>query len=363
MFAKGLEGVVAAQTAISQVDGKQGKLLYRGHEAGALARKNSFEEVAYLLLNRELPSSAQLDAFSYELRENRALPAPTKDMLLTLPKELKLMDVLRTCVSSLIPQANWPPTKEEAIHLIAVFPTIIATWTRYTNDQKPVEPDKTLDHVTNYLYMLSGEQPSNAHRSALTAYLILTMEHGMNASTFAARVVSSTESDLPSAICGALGAMKGPLHGGAPTGVLQLLSDVQSKDASGIEKSLREKLMRGEKLMGFGHRVYKTTDPRANALRDVLISTGAEDQTLAQAVELEKIATRLLAEYKPDRALHVNVEYYAAAVMNALSFKSAWFTPTFCVSRIVGWSAHVLEQSEDNRIFRPEQEYVGVEER
>ncbi|TSB47561.1 citrate synthase/methylcitrate synthase [Alkalicoccobacillus porphyridii] len=362
MFSKGLEGVVAAHTAISHVDGNKGKLLYRGYDAGELARTKSFEEVAYLLLNGELPSNQQLETFTFELVKKRKLLSALDNVITSLPKELEIMDVLRTCISCLNPQTNWPPTKEEAIHLIALFPTIIAAWIRYENGEKPIKPDQTLGHVENYLYMINGEIPTNAHSSALTAYLILTMEHGMNASTFAARVVSSTESDLPSAICGALGAMKGPLHGGAPTGVLQLLDDVTSH-AEGPEKLLRQKLERGEKLMGFGHRVYKTTDPRASALRDVLSSSGGEDHTLSKAVEVEKTATLLLAEYKPGRALHVNVEYYAATVMDALSFKSEWFTPTFCVSRVVGWCAHVLEQAEDNRIFRPDQEYIGVRER
>ncbi|MCM2676280.1 citrate synthase/methylcitrate synthase [Shouchella plakortidis] len=359
MHAKGLEGIVVAETSISDVDGKKGELLYRGYDAGNLAQMQSFEEVAYLLLNGGLPNQSELEAFIFALKEKRTLPTEVQHLLRSLPKELMIMDVLRSCISSLNPKATWPPTKEEAIQLIALFPTIIASWIRHSAGKVPLEPDHSLNHVQNYLYMMSGNQPEAAHVSALTSYLILTMEHGMNASTFAARVVSSTESDLPSAICGALGTMKGPLHGGAPTGVLQLLSDVQS-DTKSPEEIVREKLQRGEKLMGFGHRVYKTTDPRAIALRHVLKSTGGADQVLSNAVDIEQLITQLLAEYKPGRNLHVNVEYYAAAVMDAIAFKPDWFTPTFCVSRIVGWCTHVIEQSEDNRIFRPQQEYVGT---
>ncbi|MEK4566806.1 citrate synthase/methylcitrate synthase [Alkalihalobacillus sp. FSL R5-0424] len=358
MLKRGLEGVIVAETAIGDVDGQKGHLLYRGYNAADLAETKSFEEVAFLLLNGELPTSEEHKEFETGLIEKRSLPKSIQTLMHSLPLSLSIMDVLRTCVSSLNSTATWPPTKAEAIQLIALFPTIIATWVRHTKGEDLPPTDPTLNHVDHYFYLLTGRKPEPAQSAALTAYLVLTMEHGMNASTFAARVVSSTESDLLSAICGALGAMKGPLHGGAPTGVLQLLKDVQTSSDE-PERVLRKKLDAGEKLMGFGHRVYKTYDPRAVALRNVLQKSGDDHRALQDAVTLEALITQLLAEYKPGRKLHVNVEYYAAAVMDALQLDSNWFTPTFCVSRIVGWSAHVLEQSVDNRIFRPSQEYTG----
>ncbi|MFK3936891.1 citrate synthase/methylcitrate synthase [Alkalihalobacillus sp. NPDC078783] len=358
MLKRGLEGVIVAETAIGDVDGQKGQLLYRGYNAAELAETRCFEEVAFLLIYGELPTSKELNEFEEELKEKRILPKSMETLIQSLPVSLSIMDALRTCVSCLNSKATWPPTKAEAIQLIAIFPTIIASWVRHSKGKALLNPDSTLNHVDHYFYLLTGSKPEPAQSAALTAYLVLTMEHGMNASTFAARVVSSTESDLPSAICGALGAMKGPLHGGAPTGVLQLLKDVQTAPDD-PESVLRTKLAAGEKLMGFGHRVYKTYDPRAIALRHVLQKSGGDHKALQDAVTLEALITQLLAEYKPGRKLHVNVEYYAAAVMDALQLDPQWFTPTFCVSRIVGWSAHVLEQSADNRIFRPSQEYVG----
>lgn len=358
MFARGLEGVVVTKTTISDVDGSKGTLFYRGYDAGQLARTATFEKVAFLLLMGKIPTTVEENQFSTQLKNNRILPTHVKTFMQSLPKDLRIMDVLRTCISSIDAHAQWPPTIKEATRLIALLPTIICTWVQFVDGNEPLDPKPELGHVTNYIYMLTGNEPKPAHIAALNAYLILTMEHGMNASTFAGRVVASTESDLPSAVCAALGAMKGPLHGGAPTGVLRLLEEVQTNTTS-AEEFLRAKIRRGEKLMGFGHRVYKITDPRAIALRDVLKTSVNSDQLLIDAIAIEETTTRLLEEYKPGRSLHVNVEYYAAAVMHALKFDPEWFTPTFCVSRIVGWSSHLLEQAEDNRIFRPEQEYVG----
>ncbi|WP_078394990.1 citrate synthase/methylcitrate synthase [Shouchella patagoniensis] len=358
MFVRGLEGVVVTKTTISDVDGSKGILLYRGYDTGELARTATFEEVAFLLLMGKIPTTAEKNQFSTDLKNNRILPTHVKTFIQALPKDLGVMEVLRTCISSIDAHAQWPPTIKEATRLIALFPTIISTWVQLVDGNEPLEPKPELDHVANYIYMLTGNEAKPAQIAALNAYLILTMEHGMNASTFAGRVVASTESDLPSAICAALGAMKGPLHGGAPTGVLRLLEEIQTNTTS-LEEFLRAKIRRGEKLMGFGHRVYKVTDPRAIALRDVLKTSGNSDQHLINATAIEETATRLLEEYKPGRSLHVNVEYYAAAVMDALKFDPEWFTPTFCVSRIVGWSSHLLEQAENNRLFRPEQEYIG----
>ena len=358
LYAKGLENVVVAKTTISAIDGEQGTLLYRGYQAEELAKSADFENVAYLLLNGQRPTEAEKDDFSTALKTMRPLPDDLKKLLAALPKDLSMMDALRTLISSYTGKEGWPPQQQEAMRLVAIVPTIVAAWANRSCGKDAIEPDPSLNHVANYLYMLTGEKPHAAHIRALSAYLILTAEHGMNASTFAARVIASTEADLRSAICGALGALKGRLHGGAPTGVLEPFSDIQTADTSS-ETLLREKLERGERLMGFGHRVYKTTDPRANALREVLKSLNNQETFLSEAVAIEQLATQLLAEYKPGRQLHANVEYYAAAIMEALRLKPEWFTPTFCVSRVVGWCSHVIEQSQDNRIMRPQQQYYG----
>ncbi len=205
--------------------------------------------------------------------------------------------------------------------------------------------------------MLTGELPSFTHVKALEAYMILTMEHGMNASTFTSRVVSSTESDMVSAVTGAIGAMKGPLHGGAPTGVIDMLNEIKEKENA--ERWIRRKLEKKEYLMGFGHRVYKTRDPRAEVLSTICQRIGQDDAWLNLAGYVEKMAILLLNEYKPGRKLYTNVEFYAAAVMKALNMSPDLFTPTFTVSRMVGWAAHVIEQSLDNTIFRPEAKYIG----
>ncbi|GAK04296.1 citrate synthase [Geomicrobium sp. JCM 19037] len=352
---KGLEGIVVAETMISDVDGKQGTLLYRGIPVGELATERSFEDVVYLLWNGDLPSKQESAAFSEQLKAAREIPEYAITIIEQMPKVSTTMEVLRTVVSSM--SSTWPPTIEDQIKFAACFPTIIAYTHRDKQELPRIRPNAHLNHVENYMYMLTGERPVATQADALTAYLILTMEHGMNASTFAARVVASTESTLTSAITGALGAMSGPLHGGAPTEVLQLIADVQNGES--IEEVLRNKLENGEKLMGFGHRVYKTSDPRAEALKRLLARLQDDDDALAQAVQIEQKATELLHTYKPGRDLHVNVEFYAAALMDTLAIDHDLLTPTFCVSRITGWCAHVQEQAQNNRIFRPDQKYIG----
>ncbi|MCK9905554.1 citrate synthase/methylcitrate synthase, partial [Frankia sp. Cpl3] len=226
------------------------------------------------------------------------------------------------------------------------------------NGKEPLAPNADLDHTANYLYMLKGEVPKDAHVRALDAYLILTQEHGMNASTFAARVVSSTRSDLVSAITAAIGALKGPLHGGAPSEVTEMIEAIGTKENA--EPWMRKKLESGERLMGFGHRVYKTIDPRATALSGVASELSANDPWFDLATHVEKVGMELLKEFKPDRKLHTNVEFFAAAVMRAVGLDDSIFTPTFAVSRVVGWSAHVLEQAANNRIIRPQSNYTGI---
>lgn len=358
MMQKGLKGIVAAETAISHIDGTEGKLIYRGYEIGDLTSRFSFEEVAHLLWFGKLPNDEQLQNLKSELIRNRELPLHIKNILDHLPKDMNLMSVIRTAISSEgVSSYGWKPTVSQAIRLTSLVPTVICYWTRLLNGKPFVEASTELSHVENYLYMLTGDIPSKAHTLALETYMILTLEHGMNASTFSARVTASTESDMVSAATSAIGTMKGPLHGGAPSAVIDLLDEIRK--AGSAEQVIRGKLENGEKLMGFGHRVYKTHDPRAVALKGKLLELVGEDEWLDLALEVEKTAITLLQEYKPGRALYTNVEFYAAAIMKAIELNPALFTPTFTASRMVGWTAHILEQSEDNTIYRPQSVYTG----
>ncbi|GAA0362986.1 citrate synthase/methylcitrate synthase [Bacillus horti] len=354
----GLEGVVAADTAISLVDGDKGHLVLRGYWAKELALKHAFEEVAHLIWRGSLPSDDQFNQLKKKLANERDLPEYTINILKQLPEQMDMMSVLRALVGTFVLEgARWPPTLDQAVAITAKIPTIIAYRHRLIQGKALVAPKANLSHIENYLYMLSGEAPQPAHVQALEAYSILTMEHGMNASTFTARVISSTESDIVSAISGAIGAMKGPLHGGAPSGVIEMLEEIGNKEQ--VEAWIRGALERGERLMGFGHRVYKTHDPRSLALKEMIGSLEGQDEWLDLAYEVEKQAVELLEEFKPGRRLYTNVEFYAAAIMRAVQLPEQLFSPTFTLSRTVGWTAHVLEQAENNRIFRPQSTYIG----
>jgi citrate synthase len=355
----GLEGVVAAETEISEVDGEKGRLIYRGHWAKELAVNNSFEEVAHLLWFGQLPTPNQLAELKSRLRIHRQLPRHLAAVIDALPTEMSMMSVVRTAVSTLGDERfDWPPTSEQAISVTAILPTIVAYRHHSLNGTRCPEPDDELDHTANYLYMLNGRRPTQAQIAGLNAYLVLTMEHGMNASTFAARVVSSTQSDLVSAVCAAIGAMKGPLHGGAPSEVVAMLEAIGKKECA--ESWLRNELEQGRRLMGFGHRVYKTLDPRAEALRIIAQNLAEDDPWFDMAIEVEQIALALLQEYKPGRNLFTNVEFFAAAVLKAIELPASLFTPTFTIARAVGWTAHIIEQSEHNRIIRPQSKYIGL---
>ncbi|WP_027963746.1 citrate synthase/methylcitrate synthase [Halalkalibacillus halophilus] len=355
---KGLTKVVAAETNISHIDGNEGILIYRGYSAKDLAIQYDFESVCYLLWYGKIPTEEEYESLNQTFKKNRELPDHVRDIIEHLPRNVDMMSVIRTSLSALGDETiQWPPTKEQAIKLTALVPTIIATRFRKLNGLEPVVPNEELGHVANYLYMLNGEKPMKAHVKALNAYTVLTMEHGMNASTFAARVIASTESEMVSAITGAVGAMKGPLHGGAPTEVTEMLNEIGSKENA--KPWLRDRLESGKKLMGFGHRVYKTQDPRAEALKEVTRNLTVDDHWLDLANYVEDLAIELLEEYKPGRKLYTNVEFYAAAVLRAVEMPSELFTPTFTASRVVGWTANVIEQAEDNRIYRPQSKYVG----
>jgi citrate synthase len=357
-IAKGLRGVAVAETSLSLIDGEQGRLIYRGYDARRLARAHSFEAVAHLLWVGRLAEGAEAEAFAGRLAAERSLPDWIIRVIEALPADMDMMSALRTAVSALGTRAfTYPPTAEQALMLAAKVPTMIAHRWRRLHGQAPVAPRPDLGHAANYLYMLTGTVPSPAQVGALDAYLILTAEHGMNASTFSGRVTASTEADLVSAVTTAIGTMKGPLHGGAPSHVDDMLEEIGGRENA--EAYLRGKLGRGERIMGFGHRVYKTRDPRAEALSAVARQLSGGDERLDLATYVEDLVVRLLEEYKPGRRLYANVEFWAAAVLKCVAMPTELYTPTFSVARVVGWTAHILEQAADNQLIRPDARYVG----
>ncbi|MBA2277200.1 MAG: citrate/2-methylcitrate synthase [Chloroflexia bacterium] len=356
----GLEGVVAASTALSHVYGDEGKLVYRGYDIHELAGKASFEEVAYLLWIGHLPTQAELDEFTGKLGQNRTLPDAVVTALRALPANTPPMDALRTGVSMLgatmTDLFDEVPDQDEAVALAARFPAILAAFHRLRQGEEPIAGRPDLNTAQNYLYQLFGTEPEERHWQPLETYLVLLADHGLNASTFAARVIASTESDLCSAITGAIGALKGPLHGGAPSKVLDMLNEIGSVD--NVERWLTDALDRGDRLMGFGHRVYKAEDPRAEILRG-MAERASDPDFFALSKTTEDRALALLDERKPGRKLYTNVEFYSAAVLAAVGLPGDMFTATFAVSRSVGWTAHVLEQLDNNRLIRPQSQFAG----
>jgi citrate synthase len=336
----GLEGIVAAETALSLVDGERGELIIAGYRVGDLAPNASFEEVVRLLCG-DLPAGSV-----------HALVPGT---------QLAAMDSLRASVAA-IPSTG--DDARDAATLIASFPAIVAANARVQRGLDPLPPRDDLGHVANYLYMIDGVAPSAARVRALETYLNTVVDHGLNASTFTARVIASTGSDLVSAVTGAIGALKGPLHGGAPGPALETVFEIG--DVSRAETVLRRKLEAGERLMGFGHRVYKVRDPRADVLATAAEQLFREDgdrklYDLARGVE--GVALRLLEEYKPGRALKTNVEFYTALLLHGVGLDVSLFTPTFAIGRVVGWIAHAMEQRRANRLIRPQSAYVGPKPR
>jgi citrate synthase len=360
MINSGLEGIVAAQTNLSLVDGERGELIIAGFPVAELAANATFEETAWLLWNGALPDASQLAAFRAELASRRSLPHETVELLSACAqRHLDPMDALRIAAGTVTLAGGQEPSVEAAT-LLAQFPTIAASYWRLLHDQEPIAPDASLSHAANYLYMLSGVEPSAERVRGLETYLSTVVDHGLNASTFTARVITSTGSDLVSAIAGAVGALKGPLHGGAPGPALDMVFEIG--DASRAEEVLRRKIETGEKLMGFGHRIYKMRDPRADVLAaaaERMFTRGGDMSLYALARSVEATALRLLEEYKPGRKLQTNVEFYTALLLHGLGLDVPLFTPTFAISRAAGWIAHCFEQRAANRIIRPQSEYSG----
>ena len=357
---EGLEGVVAAATALSHVFGEEGRLVYRGYDIHELAGNASFEEVAHLLWLGRLPDRQELANLHRQLGANRDLPDDVLAVLRALPADTAPMDALRTAVSALGAAHHdlfdETPDLDEAIALAARVPAMLAAFFRLRQGLDPILPRPDLNTAQSYLYQLFGHEPEPRHWQPLEVYLVLLADHGMNASTFAARVIASTASDLCSALTGAIGALKGPLHGGAPSKVLDMLNEIGSAD--NVEAWLTHALDTGERLMGFGHRVYKAEDPRAEILRG-MAERASDPAFYALSKTTEERALALLEERKPGRRLYTNVEFYSAAVLAAVGLPGDMFTPTFAVARSVGWSAHVLEQVANNRLIRPQSEFVG----
>ena len=363
---RGLEGVIVAETEVGDVRGLEGFYHYRQYSAVDIARKRPLEDVWYLLFEGELPSAAQRHEFLEEIRPLREIPEQVRPLLPAIANagtHFIPLDSLRTAVSALTYSRDFKPwmdisgeeLRHNAMEVCAVIPTVIMALYRLSNGQEPIDPHPDLGYGANYLYMLTGEVPDPELARAVEQYQISTIDHGFNASTFTARVIASTGADLGAAVVGAIGALSGPLHGGAPSRALALL------DAIGTEDNARPYLVdaveRGEKIMGFGHRVYKTEDPRSNLLKEVAERIGARKVGFAKKVE--KTVVDVLAELKPDRNLYANVEFYAGVVMDHCGLPPDLFTPTFASSRVIGWCANILEQAADNRIIRPSARYTG----
>jgi len=359
-YVPGLEGIIGAQTAISMVDGANGRLVYQGYVIADLAEEMSFEEVAFLLWKGRLPSGAELEGLSLELAGHRTLTQGANIALDALPVDTDPMDVLRSVVSVQgVEHKLAKPTIPLAIHATASFPTILAMFHRRQLGLEPIQPRRELGHAANYLYMLNGKESSPEVVRALNTYLVLLADHGMNASTFAARVIASTESDLISSLVGAIGALKGPAHGGAPSQVMDQLEQIGAPENA--EHWMREARTRKVRFMGFGHRVYRTYDPRARILKAMCERLNPTFYALASKVE--ETALAILHEEHPERPQATNVEFYSAGVLQAIGLPKEFFPPTFAVSRAAGWTAHVLEQVANNRLIRPQSEYIGPEPR
>ncbi|HEC24079.1 MAG TPA: citrate synthase [Chloroflexi bacterium] len=364
---KGLEGIVIAQSRLSKVDGSIGKLQYCGYNIKDLAANALFEEVIFLLWNYRLPTQSELDTFRADLAAQRVLEPELLGMMKQFPKGTHPMSVLRTVVSAIgmfDPEAedNSPEANQrKAARLASVMPTIVAAWERIRNDEEPIAPRDDLTLATNFLYMLKGTEPTETETDAVNTYLVLLADHGMNASTFSARVTTSTLSDIYSAITTAIGTLKGPAHGGANQKAMEQFMEIGSPD--NVDAWFEQAMENKRRIMGIGHRVYKTEDPRATILRErsKALAESSGDRTWYEiAWRLEQRARS--HEFFIERNLFANVDYYSAIVLYQVGIPVDLFTPLFAMSRVAGWSAHVMEQWADNRLIRPRAEYVGPED-
>ena len=359
LVAKGLEGIIANESKLSNVQGLEGKLCYLGYTIDDLVEHTSFEEVIYLLHNGKLPNRSELDGLISKLKADRNLPDGIIDFLKNAPKDAGPMDVIRTGVSMMGlydtkgDHQNRNLNEDRAIAIIAKIPLIVAAFHRFRQGLEIVEPREDLSEAAHFLYLINGEVPSKDAAKTLDVAYILHADHGMNASTFSSRVTVATLSDMYSAITSAIGTLKGPLHGGANEGVIQMLEEIGAEDA--VDAYVEGKLERKEKIMGIGHRVYKVLDPRAPHLRKMAIKLTEELGDPKWINMSERIAEMM----KDRKGLNANVDFYSATVYYSLGIPTDLFTPIFAISRASGWTAQVLEQLDDNRLYRPLTDYTG----
>lgn len=358
--AAGLRGVAAASSSISDVNGEKGELIYQGYNIHDLARHATFEEVVFLLWNKRLPTHDELSALEQSLRQSYELPAEILALMKQFPREADPIDVLRTVVSALefydgdARDLSHEATLRTAIKLTAQFPTIVAAGDRIRNGLEPVPPDSSLNIAANFLYMLKGERPSERDGRIFDVCLTLHADHELNASTFTARVVAGTLADMYAAVTAAIGALSGPLHGGANTAVMKTLLEIGSVD--NVESYIKDALANKRKIMGFGHAVYKTEDPRATHLRQFSREVGeaaGDSKWYEMSRKVEEVIMR-------EKGLFPNVDFFSASTYYMMGIPLDLYTPIFAVSRISGWTGHVLEQYSDNKLIRPRAEYVGA---
>ncbi|WP_416967524.1 citrate synthase/methylcitrate synthase [Streptomyces sp. 4F14] len=364
---RGLAGVVVTDTRVGDVRGIEGFYHYRQYSAVDLAQTRSFEDVWHLLVHGELPDPAHASAFAAETAALRALPAEVSAALPAVAASgadgVGPLAGMRTALSLLGAVKGFRPVydtdagqrRTDTLVAAAAVPTLLTALYRLGKGLEPVEPRQDLSYAANYLYMLTGVEPDQYKARAVEQYLISTIDHGFNASTFTARVIASTGADVASCLVGAVGALSGPLHGGAPSRALDTLDAIGTPER--IDPWIREHVLAGDRIMGFGHAVYRTEDPRSRMLREIAQRFGGP--RVAFAVEVERQVEAILAELKPGRELHTNVEFYAGVVMELCGLPREMFTPTFTAARVIGWSANILEQSQDSKIIRPAARYVG----
>ncbi len=357
---KGLEGIIASKTSISYIDGQNGRLFYQGIEINELADRSTFEETVYLLWHGHLPNRQQLQELETTLKAQRHIQPELVELMRGLPRDASPMEVLRTGVSAL---SAFEPDSDETTHealvkhaarLTAALPTIVSTWQSVRCGGKVVEPRDDLPHAANFLYMLCGEVPNERAAKVLDIALILHADHGLNASTFAARVTASTLADMYSAITSAIGTLKGPLHGGANEQVMRMLENIGGEDQ--VRPYIERALANKEKIPGFGHRVYRADDPRALQLRRIAKEVGEANRDL-RWYQLSERVVEVMEEKKPN--LPINVDFFSASTYHTLGIPKDQFTPIFAVSRVAGWTAHVIEQVANNRLIRPDSLYTG----
>lgn len=362
-YSRGLEGVTAAITTISRIDGEEGVLIYRGIPIEVMAEESNFEETTYFLLNGELPTQKQLDDFRDELHKYMKLTDKEIERIENMPAGAHPMDALKTCVSLMGMEEPPPPGEKETIKgcaecakkIIAKIPSLIAAFDRARNNKEVLQPKDKYSHAENFLWMLLGKEPKKEHAKVLDIALVLHADHGMNASTFATMVTSSTLSDMYSSIVSGISTLKGPLHGGANERVVAMLKEIGSPDKA--EDYIMDAIKKRKKIMGFGHRVYKAYDPRARILKEYAkkLTKGKEKELVKTAIKVEEVMIRELGK----KGIFPNVDFYSGFAYKAIGIPTDLFTPVFAMSRVSGWSSHVLEYRESNRIFRPRAIYNG----